>query len=197
MVIRKKAVLFSVIITSLIFTSKVFSGDFYVGASIGLSDSDASLSAIGAGATGSIDDTDTGWKLYGGYRINENIAIEGGYVDLGTNSASATLGGTSITGSGDFTGLTLAGVVGTNVTQSVGIFAKAGLILWDMEASGSSGSTFLAVDDDGTELTFGVGVNMRINSNVKARIEWERFKTKPLGDDLDFNLLSGGIVIDF
>ena len=197
MVIRKKAVLFSVIITSLIFTSKVFSGDFYVGGSIGLSDSDASLSAICAGATGSIDDTDTGWKLYGGYRINENIAIEGGYVDLGTNSASATLGGTSITGSGDFTGLTLAGVVGTNVTQSVGIFAKAGLILWDMEASGSSGSTFLAVDDDGTELTFGVGVNMRINSNVKARIEWERFKTKPLGDDLDFNLLSGGIVIDF
>jgi OOP family OmpA-OmpF porin len=48
---------------------------------------------VGAGfATISIsdDDTDTGYKIFGGYKLSKNFAIEGGYFDLGRFGFTAT-----------------------------------------------------------------------------------------------------------
>src|SRR5665647_1208689 len=46
----------------------------------------------GGFATTSItdDDRDTGYKLYGGYQLNKNFALEGGYFDLGKFGFTAT-----------------------------------------------------------------------------------------------------------
>lgn len=57
----------------------------YVGGNVGMSHSDMEC---GAGFT-NCDSDDTGYKLYAGYKITPNIAVEAGYADFG--KASATL----------------------------------------------------------------------------------------------------------
>lgn len=73
---------------------------WYLGASVGQSSIDATSSEIEQGflvddgfvATGtSLDDTDTGWKGYLGYRFNRFFALEGGYADLGEAFFNTTI----------------------------------------------------------------------------------------------------------
>ncbi len=57
----------------------------YLGASIGAtgySDDDKLKSY-------DLDDNDIGWSLYGGYRINRYLGVEGGYVNLGKYKATS------------------------------------------------------------------------------------------------------------
>src|ERR1041385_8616108 len=55
-------------------------------------DSSSSLRILGAPAsTLSSDDTDTGFRLYGGYRFNRHLAVEIGYADLGTFTATRSI----------------------------------------------------------------------------------------------------------
>jgi OOP family OmpA-OmpF porin len=49
---------------------------WYVGGSIGQSDVDVDC-------LGSCDTKDTAWKIFGGYQVNRNFALEIGYTDLG------------------------------------------------------------------------------------------------------------------
>src|SRR3954469_14589313 len=55
---------------------------FYAGASVGQSKSDC------GGSSGSCDDKDTAYRIFGGYKFHPNIAVEGGYSPLGETSAS-------------------------------------------------------------------------------------------------------------
>src|SRR5205085_1339549 len=71
---------------------------WYVGVNIGQSSAEIdeeriSDSLLGAGlsvSSFSKDDSDTGYKLFGGYQFNENFALEGGYFDLGKFGYTAT-----------------------------------------------------------------------------------------------------------
>jgi OOP family OmpA-OmpF porin len=40
-------------------------------------------------ANSSTDQKDTAYKLFGGYQFNRNVALEGGYFNLGHNSFNA------------------------------------------------------------------------------------------------------------
>src|SRR6266480_2733739 len=72
---------------------------FYIGGSIGRSqvkiDTGAfadETTAAGLGNTGyGANNSDTGWKLFAGYKFHPNFAVEGGYVDLGKFSAGTNI----------------------------------------------------------------------------------------------------------
>src|SRR3954469_13887335 len=65
---------------------------WYAGASAGQSRADVDsngLVVIGATASNvSVEDTDTAYKVYGGYRFGRHLAVEAGYADLGSFSAT-------------------------------------------------------------------------------------------------------------
>src|ERR1700690_2075964 len=71
---------------------------WYGGLSIGQSrakidDERISNTLLGAGFTSTTitdDNRDTGYKLFGGYKVNKNFALEGGYFDLGKFGFTAT-----------------------------------------------------------------------------------------------------------
>jgi hypothetical protein len=63
----------------------------YLGASVGstMYDDDGKLDNY------DLDDTDISWSVYGGYRMNRYIGIEGGYVNLGEYKATSNSNNTS------------------------------------------------------------------------------------------------------
>ena len=61
------------------------------------------------------------------------------------------------------------------------------------EASDTTGGVPFSAKTDGTDISFGLGVNYNFTRNLGVRAEWERFKL----DDADADLISVGIVWRF
>lgn len=145
------------------------------------------------------EDTDTAFKLFGGYRIPTtstfSTAIELGYIDFGEVSISGT---DSFFGSMRFaasaTGFSLSGVGIAEITDRLSLMGKVGMLMWDVDyklSSSEEGS--LSDSESGTDFTFGIGAILSLTDRVSARIEWERFEI----NDEDADLLSASILFAF
>lgn len=145
---------------------------FYLGAGISQANTELSLAGLG-----SDDVDDTGFKLIGGWRPLNWLAVEANYMDLGGDSED----GTSIDSSAISVSALLLAEVGI-----VDLYARAGMAMWDTEFSDLGES----VSDDGWEPTYGVGVGAHFGS-LGVRVEWETFSAEPFEDDID------GLELDF
>ena len=75
-------------------------GGFYGGFALGSARADideggidAELGAVGLLSSTSSDDSDTGVKVFGGYRIGRFLAVEAGYVELGSFTTDSAVSG--------------------------------------------------------------------------------------------------------
>lgn len=157
---------------------------FYVGAGAGVTSTDVCGGLGGLGLT-SCDDEDTGFKIFGGKRLNQNLAVEVGFVDLGEITATGP-GGTAQV---ETDGIQVAAVGILPVNPRFHVFGKVGLYLWDVSASGPGGS----LSDDGTDLMFGFGAAWNLADRLDLRAEWEQFDID--GDDVD--MFSVGLLYRF
>ncbi|GGO80936.1 membrane protein [Marinobacterium nitratireducens] len=151
---------------------------FYAGASIGQATIDAC-----DGVT-SCDDDDTSWKIFGGWELNRNIAIEAAWVDLG--EISGTIGGSAVSAETD--GWTLAGKGMLPLNQQFDVFGKLGMIMWDVEGGGAASG----IDDDGTDLIYGIGAQYMFTDQFGIVGEWEWYDI-----DNDVDLFSIGVLTRF
>jgi OOP family OmpA-OmpF porin len=156
----------------------------YIGASFGQTSSDA-LDDLESIPGVSVDDSDTGYKIFAGYSFNANFAIEGFYTDLG--EISATNGVTTASVSLDSLGV--AGLAILPLNDDFGLFAKVGYQRWDAELKATGVSS---TNEDGSDAVLGLGVTYDVQ-NVSLRGEFERYAID--GDDVD--LLSVGIAYNF
>lgn len=168
----------------------------YVGLGLGWAETDTSsgdierdLAAAGFPNSTSLDDDDRAWRVLGGYRLNPYFAVEGGYVDLGEIKSSSRVTGANpgtikTTLESDAVFLTALG--GYPVTESLFAYGKLGLLRWDSEAKSTadllSGTATARADDDDIDLTYGVGVNLRVSERFAVRLDWDRYQ---LGGDVD------------
>lgn len=162
-----------------------------------------------SGATGlssSMDDNDTGYKLQVGYQFTPNIAVEGGYVDLGKTKYSASYTGLTVpaTASGDMKvkGWNVAAVGTLPINEMFSVFAKLGAIAAKVEtriAAADLTTTGISSDSTKWKGNWGVGATWHVNQQVGVRIEYERFDN--LGSDAtgktDVDLASVGVVFRF
>jgi OOP family OmpA-OmpF porin len=153
----------------------------YVGISIGQA-SDSHWCDIDFGAC---EDTDTGWKIYGGHQFSPNLGVEGGYVDFGelTDAGPVTA---------EVWGLFISAIGTYPIGDEFGIFGKIGLAYTDVEVTDPLGS----VSDNDVNLMIGVGAKFNFDRNFSVRVEWERFPEVGGFED-DFDLLSAGLVYKF
>ncbi len=151
---------------------------FYAGASIGQATID------GCDGLTKCDDEDTGWKVFGGWEFNRNIAIEGAWVDFG--EVSGSIGGSKVRAEVD--GWVLAGKGMLPLTEQFGVFAKLGMIMWDVEGSGAASG----IDDDGTDLIYGLGAQYMFTDRFGVVGEWEWYDI-----DNDVDLFSIGALFKF
>jgi OOP family OmpA-OmpF porin len=175
------------------------------------SDFDDSAADAGVAISSSkLDDNDTGYKIQAGYKFNENLAVEGGYVDLGRLSLSAELAPDAPITSGHVGadvkayGFNIDAVGILPLGAGFSVFAKAGAFIAHTESDvsivASSATTTVKQDTDGSDTSFkptvGLGLAVDLNETLSVRLEYERFFDVD-DDGLDADLATLGLVARF
>ena len=160
----------------------------YVGFSAGQSDVDESMvipGLIDPGPGARVDGKDGAFKLFGGYQFNPNFALEAAIVDLGDVSYSGSFAGAPVTGGRiQNSGINLSAVGVVPLGERFVIFGKAGMFLWYSEASDVTGGFRFYSEEDGADLSVGLGASVAIGQRVSLRAEWERFDMSNTDVDL-------------
>ncbi|MBL4763057.1 MAG: porin family protein [Gammaproteobacteria bacterium] len=200
----KKSTLIALAVTTALSTSQSFAADTsnYFGVSYGQTTVDTGVTAGSA----ILDDEDTGFKIFAGHNLNDSMAIEVHYADLGEATLSGNSGDTfSISGTAyaftvnnakvavAATSIGAAGVYKFTTNSSVVPFAKLGLHRWEIDATVSGGSSFASATDDGVDIFFGFGADVAVNEKISIRAEYESYDVD--GDDVDN--ISIGLVANF
>ena len=170
-------------------------GGWYVGGSLGQTSADLGSLDPGSGVSGvSIDDSDTGFKVMGGYNIMKFISVEAAFVDVGQVSVDGTVPGIGTSVSAEADGVSVEAMGIFPFAQKFEVFAKAGVYRWDGDISATvAGTPVLNASDDGTDPTFGVGFGWNAMSRGQVRLEAERYSV----DDLDVDMYSAGFAFRF
>ena len=128
------------------------------------------------------DRSDTGYKLFGGYALSPNLAVEGGWASLGKFSGA--------NGNLKADGLFLDGVGTLPLGNNFSALGRIGIFNGKLD-SNTSGS------DRGTSLKLGAGLEYAIDRNLAVRGEWERYRFDALGAKPNVDLYSVGLKYSF
>jgi OOP family OmpA-OmpF porin len=174
---------------------------WYIGASFGQAQADVDCSG-----TTACDDKDSSWKIFGGYQINRNFAVELGYSDLGAVTASTpsfmlfplVVPAASLKIEAKAWELVAIGSV--PLADRFSVFGKAGLYRADTDTHvdfGAAGST--TESDSNTDLTFGVGLRYDFSPNFGVRAEYQFYSAVAagFGEESDVDVMSVGLVWRF
>jgi hypothetical protein len=154
---------------------------FYLGAGLG----QGSVEDVDFPGFEDFDGDDTGWKVIGGWRPIRFVAVEANYVDLG--SASDNVAG-GVDADIDTTGFDVLGMLMLPLFIA-DLYVKAGVVAWQQDAQIRGLGSF---DDDGTDLVWGVGGQLRFGS-FAARLEFENFEIS----NTDTDMLTLGVTWTF
>lgn len=178
-------------------------GSVYVGAGYGTTSADTGVTAI----TATLDEDDSGFKLFVGRKMDKYFAIEGFYADFGEASLTGNTGDTFIIDGFVFafgidnaaiiseaTAIGFNGLFSLPITDKFSVFGKLGLIRWDYEITASgSGVPSQTTSDDGTDSFFGFGASYKINDDWSIRGDYDLYEI----DDGDVDMLSLNIIKSF
>lgn len=177
----------------------------YVGAGLGLSSvSDFTAQDFMAAANdGSLtsataDDTDTAFRLFGGFQVNANLAIEAAYTDLGQYKASAVSDGSGfaywagpVEYKAEATALSVAARLVAPLNDRFSVHGKIGLARWDFNDTFSNGGFMVESSDSGTDPMFGIGAAVKTDGPLSVQAEYERFSDVA---DADIDVISLGLL---
>lgn len=155
-----------------------------------------------------VDDSDTGFGLGGGYQVNDHFALEFAYMDIGRFAyrATATISDGNATDDVDATlenqadgpVVALHGIL--PIGERFSIYGSAGLAL--VEAEGKVRITQDGVPQGAsqssqkTSFAYGVGAEYAIGKYFAIRLAWDRYTdigTDDVAGDIDADLFSLGI----
>ncbi|MDN3653788.1 outer membrane beta-barrel protein [Thalassotalea ponticola] len=185
-------------------TANSQTSNFYLGGLIGQANYDLPTHEFLADGE---DDSDTSFKAIVGYKYNQYLGLEGGYLSLGELKFSELYSlaipsypgvpietfDNQISGSLEVDGYILNAVVSYPVLDKFSLYAKAGVFMWDTDFNSTlnqisnnpeipSQSYSLSDSNDGSDLFYGAGVSYEWN-RISLRVEYELFDVD--GDEVD------------
>ena len=137
---------------------------FYAGAGIG-------STKVGDDNLSGVDDSDTGFKIFGGYTFTENWGVEVSYFDFGEASVSAGNSSASV----GITGLSASAVGRLPVNDMFAVYGKLGFASYDVDLDFNNVPGFGSghLSDSDSDLIYGVGGALSFGGNFEARLEYE------------------------
>lgn len=164
---------------------------WYAGGSLGQASAKDACSGV-PGA--SCDDTDTAFRIFGGYQFNRHFAVEAGYVDLG--AVQATAGGFRATTESQAFDFVAVGRL--PVGERFAAYGKLGMYFANTDASSDFPGT-TGQSKANHDLTYALGLQYDFNRNLGIRGEWQRFQKVGGGtvSEADVDLISIGAVWRF
>ena len=184
---------------------------WYIGGNVGqtrakIDDARITGGLLGSGfATTSIadDNRDTGFKLFGGYRFTPNIALEGGYFDLGRfgfNAATVPTG--TLNGNIKLRGLNLDLVGTLPITDRLSAFGRVGMNYADARDRFRGTGAVRVLNPEPSKraanVKFGAGLQYAFTDAFAMRAEIERYRIDDaVGNKGDIDMVSLGLVYRF
>lgn len=158
-----------------------------------------------------LDDSDTSFSLFGGYRISRYFAVEAGYIDFGTAEYRSSgivdpLGPqtpqpASYSADLEVKGFTAAAVGTLPLNQMFELHARLGVLFADTEISETAAISTTSLSDsfsaDSQDLFYGVGAGFHLGQNWTFSLEWQQYKD--VGDEdetgeTDIDRVSLGVI---
>lgn len=158
--------------------------------------------------TSTLDDSDTGFGFAGGYQFNDHIAVEFGYVDLGSvdyrSSATVSDGVEEVDADVGFESsangpvLSVLGILPIGARFS--LFGRVGLSLLNAD-----GTVRIALDgisqrasqsSQKSDPMLGVGAELSLSRHFAIRLAWDRYfdvGTANVTGDVDADLITLGV----
>ena len=185
---------------------------WYMGGNIGQSrakidDARIATQLLGTGVnTKSISDnhTDTAFKLFGGYQLNKNFALEAGYFNLGQFGYTATtVPAGTLTGKIKLQGLNLDAVGMLPFTENFSVFGRLGMQYAQAKDNfTNTGAVPVPTNPNPGKKTIsykaGLGIQYDFTKSLGMRVEGERYRIDDaVGDKGDINMYSLGLVYRF
>jgi len=149
------------------------------------------------------DNRDTGYKLFGGYRYNKNVAVEAGYFDLGQFGFTATTAPAgTLTGKIKLKGLNLDAVGTLPLTEKFSALGRLGLNYAQTRDSfiGTGAATVLNPNPSKNQINYklGAGLQYDFTPSLGMRVEAERYRINDaVGNRGDIDMYSLGLVYRF
>jgi len=186
-------------------------GYYYGGLSIGQSrakidEPRISASLLGSGLTTTsmtLDESDTAYKLFGGYQFNRNFALEAGYFNLGKfGFTSTTVPTGTLDGRIKLQGVNLDLVGTLPLTERLSALGRVGAQYASARDTfrGSGAVQVLNPNPSakGTHYKAGVGLQYELSPSFLVRAEAERYRINDaVGNRGDVNLYSFSLVFPF
>ena len=181
---------------------------WYLGGNIGQSRAKIDDARITAQLPGSVsindNNSDTAYKLFGGYQFNRNFAVEGGYFNLGKFGYTATtMPAGSLTGNIKLQGLNIDAVGMLPLADRFSVFGRLGLqYAQAKDEFSSSGVVNMPTNPNpsknATNYKAGLGLQYDFNRSLGMRVEAERYRIDDaVGNKGDINMYSVGLVYHF
>ena len=184
------------------------SSAWYIGAGVGQSRATideprlrASLAANGETVTGfSKDQRDTGYKLFVGRQLNQYVAVEAGYFDLGKFDFQSTTSGNGVlNGQAGFRGVNLDLLGQLPLSQRLSLLGRVGMhyTKTNTEFSGNRllGSTNTHASERKLNAKLGLGLEYKFSEALALRGEVERYRVNDaVGNRGDADLYSVSLV---
>ncbi|HEX4858544.1 MAG TPA: OmpA family protein [Usitatibacteraceae bacterium] len=151
----------------------------------------------------STDDKDSGHKIFGGYQLNRNFALEAGYVNLGKfRFASNTVPAGHLNGQLRLQGGNLDLVARAPLTDRLSLLGRVGATYLKVRGSFNGTGAVLVSDENPrtrkVNYKAGVGLQYALTPAVLARVEAERFRVEgPLDSSGRVSMMSVGLVFPF
>ena len=165
-----------IVLTATVYSNMAFAWDVnkpYVRAAVGQFNYDGPTSGNVNGIFVEVDDDTIGLDGMVGFPFSDNVAIEGGFSYLTEADWSATDGRTSVSGTVDAYAWTVATVLRLPISNNFGILGKIGAYRWEVELTATG--TGVSIEDDDTDVLYGVGADFKINQFVSFVAGYDKY----------------------
>jgi OmpA-OmpF porin, OOP family len=140
-------------------TARAEDSGFYIGAGFGEASQDFA----------EFDASDESFRLFGGWSFNKYFAVEGGYVDAGTQSDTIDQIQVDISSDGFF----VEGLAKLPIGDLFAPYVKLGYVFYDSTQKLSLGELSVSESESDADFIYGIGFEIKATDKFRFRAEYE------------------------